>query len=493
MPSPSRYYSSTAAKTTLADSISSSATSLTLSAASNLPAQYPYTLILEKDTANEEVVEVTGLVGSSYQITRNIDNSGAKAHAVGANVEHGVSARDFADSRLHEVATTGVHGITGDVVGTGGAQTITGTKTFSSAIITSAGNLNMATYRITNIPTTPTSSTDAVNQAYVTSISGSASDAAASAASAAISASSAATSSSSAALSASAAATSAANASTSSSSAATSASSAATSAASAATSRSSAATSASSAAASASAAATSETNAAAYELSANNWATKTTGPVAGGEYSAKYHAQLSAASASSAATSVSSAATSASSAATSASSAANSATTVAGQVASGLVRDMGLITQTDTSTGTWIYLSSLETNVNASAASAALSASSAATSASSASTSASNALTSASSAATSAASAAASASAASSSATAAASSAAAAAAVIPSQSGNNGKYLKTDGSTASWATVDALPSQTGNGGKYLTTDGTSATWATITTDPLPSVLLLMGA
>lgn len=454
MPSPSRYYSSTAAKTTLADSISSSATSLTLSAASNLPAQYPYTLILEKDTANEEVVEVTGLVGSSYQITRNIDNSGAKAHAVGANVEHGVSARDFADSRLHEVATTGVHGITGDVVGTGGAQTITGTKTFSSAIITSAGNLNMATYRITNIPTTPTSSTDAVNQAYVTSISGSASDAAASAASAAISASSAANSASSAATSASSAATNAGNALSSSSSAAISASSAALSASSAATSRSSAVTSASSAATSAAAAATSETNAAAYELSANNWATKTSGPVAGSEYSAKYHAQLSAASASSSATSASSAATSAASAVTSASSAANSATSVAGQVASGLVRDMGTVTDVDNSTGTWIYLASLETNVNSSAAAAALSASSSATSASSASTSASNALTSASSAATSAASAAASASAASSSATAAASSATLAASFIPTiTAGVSGYFLTNNGTSASWASL----------------------------------------
>ncbi len=261
MPSPSRYYSSTAAKTTLADSISSSATSLTLAAASNLPAQYPYTLILEKDTANEEVIEVTGLVGSSYQITRNIDSSGAKAHSVGANVEHGVSARDFTESRAHEVATTGVHGVSGDVVGTGGAQTLTGTKTFSSAIITAGGNLNMATYRITNIPTTPTSSTDAVNQAYVTSISGSATDAANSATAAATSAASAATSASS-------AATSAASAATSFSSASTQATAAATSATSAANSATAAATSATSAAASASSASTSATNASTSAASA---------------------------------------------------------------------------------------------------------------------------------------------------------------------------------------------------------------------------------
>lgn len=65
--------------------------------------------------------------------------------------------------------------------------------------------------------------------------------------------------------------------------------------------------------------------------------------------------------------------------------------------------------------------------------------------------------------------------------------------VIPSQSGQSGKYLTTNGTSASWATVDALPSQTGNSGKYLTTDGTSASWATITTDPTATVFLLMGA
>jgi hypothetical protein len=38
-----------------------------------------------------------------------------------------------------------------------------------------------------------------------------------------------------------------------------------------------------------------------------------------------------------------------------------------------------------------------------------------------------------------------------------------------------------------------LPSQTGNSGKYLTTNGTTASWASITTDPLPQVMMMMGA
>lgn len=49
-------------------------------------------------------------------------------------------------------------------------------------------------------------------------------------------------------------------------------------------------------------------------------------------------------------------------------------------------------------------------------------------------------------------------------------------ALAPSQGGNSGKYLTTNGSTTSWGTVDALPSQTGNAGKYLSTDGTTASW-----------------
>ena len=64
--------------------------------------------------------------------------------------------------------------------------------------------------------------------------------------------------------------------------------------------------------------------------------------------------------------------------------------------------------------------------------------------------------------------------------------------VVPSQTGNTGKYLTTDGTTSSWGAVNALPSQTGNSGKYLTTDGSTASWATITTDSTPTVFMLGG-
>jgi hypothetical protein len=51
-------------------------------------------------------------------------------------------------------------------------------------------------------------------------------------------------------------------------------------------------------------------------------------------------------------------------------------------------------------------------------------------------------------------------------------------ATLPSQTGNSGKYLTTNGTAKSWGTVSqyALPTQTGNSGKFLTTNGTAESW-----------------
>ena len=50
---------------------------------------------------------------------------------------------------------------------------------------------------------------------------------------------------------------------------------------------------------------------------------------------------------------------------------------------------------------------------------------------------------------------------------------------LPTQAGQAGKYLGTNGTSASWQAVDALPAQTSASGKFLTTDGTTASWASV--------------
>jgi hypothetical protein len=53
---------------------------------------------------------------------------------------------------------------------------------------------------------------------------------------------------------------------------------------------------------------------------------------------------------------------------------------------------------------------------------------------------------------------------------------------IPSQTGNAGLFLATDGTSLTWSSVSSavLPSQSGNSGKFLTTNGTSASWGSVT-------------
>ena len=53
---------------------------------------------------------------------------------------------------------------------------------------------------------------------------------------------------------------------------------------------------------------------------------------------------------------------------------------------------------------------------------------------------------------------------------------------LPSQTSQSGKFLTTNGSTASWADIPTeLPSQSGQSGKVLTTNGTAVSWTSLPT------------
>lgn len=414
-----RKYSSRSQQTTLTGAITAGATAMTVVSGTALlggvtiPAGTTFTLVLDPDTAIEEIVDATAVSTNTFTITRAIDGSTAQAHSAGGVVRHMAIGRDYRDANLHTEADsyyndgsgTGhtMHGINsgeGVVVGTLKTQTLTN-KTLTSPTITdptitgtaSAGAVlvfegaTADAYETTLTVVDPTqdntvtipnttgtvvldSATQTLTNKTLTSPTISGSPVITGLSSAGMISSSATPkdyvdsilgSATAAATSAASAATSAASAATSATSAAASATASAASASASATSATAAATSATSAAASATAAATSATSAAASATAAATSATSA------------------AASATTAANSVASIATYATNAANSATAAATSATSAAASA----------------------------TAAATSATSAAASATAAATSASSASTSASSALTSANSAAVSAASAAA--------------------------------------------------------------------------------------
>jgi hypothetical protein len=311
-----------------------------------------------------------------------------------------IAARGYdIDQTILDLANqTHVHGIVtaeGVVVGTLKAQTLTQktltTPIINGATITGTVTATSATFTsptisgspvITGLSSAGMVASSATPKDYVDSILGSATSAAISAASAAVSATSAATSATSSANSATASASSA-------SASATSASAAATSATSAAASATAAATSATSAAASATAAATSATSAAASATTA----AASVATIAG-------YATSAANSASAAATSATSAAASATAAATSATSAAASATAAATSATSADSAASIAIAQASNASASATAAATSATSAANSATAAATSATSAATSATAAATSAADAATSASSAAT---------------------------------------------------------------------------------------------
>ena len=136
-----RKYSSRSQQTTLSSGITAVATTMTVGSASNLMASVTptggetYTVVIDPDTAVEEIVDVTGVSGSILTIVRGIDNAGTGSiHSAGAIIRHMVIGRDLREANLHIEATaayndgTGthtVHGVSGSVVGTTDSQTLT--------------------------------------------------------------------------------------------------------------------------------------------------------------------------------------------------------------------------------------------------------------------------------------------------------------------------------------------------------------------------------
>jgi hypothetical protein len=138
-----RKYSSRSQQTTLSGALTSSATTTTVVSGSALAggvtisAGELFTVVIDPDTALEEIVDVSAISTNTLTIVRGIDGSTAVAHSAGAVVRHMAIGRDYREANTHIEATTG-HGATGAVVGTTNTQTLTN-KTLTSPTITGTG------------------------------------------------------------------------------------------------------------------------------------------------------------------------------------------------------------------------------------------------------------------------------------------------------------------------------------------------------------------
>jgi len=136
-----RKYSSRSQQTTLASALTSNGTSASVVSGTSLlggatiSAGQTFTVVIDPDTALEEIVDVTAVSTNTLTIVRGIDGSTGVAHSAGAVVRHMAIGRDYREANEHIENTTTAHGLTiADVV------TTTNTKTLTNKTISAADN-----------------------------------------------------------------------------------------------------------------------------------------------------------------------------------------------------------------------------------------------------------------------------------------------------------------------------------------------------------------
>ena len=151
-----RYYSAIAQDATLSGTIVAGATSMTVSGVTGWPTSYPFVLAIDYGTSSEELVLVSNVAGTTVTMSRGFNGSTAVGHNAGATVRHVVVAQDLTELQAHinnqtvstaGIYTTGVHGVTGSVVGTTDTQSLSN-KTITASTFTYGVNAQTTDYTL---------------------------------------------------------------------------------------------------------------------------------------------------------------------------------------------------------------------------------------------------------------------------------------------------------------------------------------------------------
>ena len=118
------FFSNTANQLSLSAGVVASDTILLFAGTATGWPSSPCKAVIDPDTDLAEVVLITAIGPSSFTVARGQDGTAAQNHVAGAIVEHRWSAAEADEANVHANLDGGVHGITGDVVGTDDVQTL---------------------------------------------------------------------------------------------------------------------------------------------------------------------------------------------------------------------------------------------------------------------------------------------------------------------------------------------------------------------------------
>ena len=151
-----RKYSSRSQQTTLSSAVTSSGTSITVVSAASLlggvtiAANEVFTIVLDPDTALEEIVDVVSasgnpVSGNTITIQRGRDGSVETAHSAGAVVRHMAVGRDYREANVHINEETTAHGLTlGNLIKSTDTGTVTSAMILDGTIVNADINATAA-------------------------------------------------------------------------------------------------------------------------------------------------------------------------------------------------------------------------------------------------------------------------------------------------------------------------------------------------------------